>query len=146
MRVDWPSPANPRGFDVLLGTPRGPYKTSNLKFLAKLGICKCIHVLASRNIAFSWNIAAGCALAQNRAPTSSGLMASSDLWEPVFYRGGMTLRSLTSSAGMRIRMPLLKVCVSGGRPLADKTASFPSSEPVYHCTMASKLSLSLLTV
>jgi len=35
-----------------------PYKTSNLKFPAKLGICKYIHVLASRNIAFSCNIAA----------------------------------------------------------------------------------------
>jgi len=47
-----------RGFDVLPGTLMRPYKTLNLKFLAKLGICKCIHALASRNIAFSCNIAA----------------------------------------------------------------------------------------
>jgi len=58
MGVNRPSLADSRGFDVLLGTPLGPYKTSNLKFLAKLGICKYIHVLVSRDIAFSCNIAA----------------------------------------------------------------------------------------
>jgi len=53
-----------------VGDPLGPYKTSNLKFLAKLGICKYIHVLAGRNIAFSCNIAASAVKNHQTSPVA----------------------------------------------------------------------------